>query len=100
VRRRAAPPGTARRAFAPGVLSSGTMFTLNPPTMPQATTLRLVRAKDTRHSVSGAAHVLLQRHMMHVSRVHSLASQLATDADLLIEALRYFTVMPPRRAAG
>jgi hypothetical protein len=37
--------------------------------------------------------------MTHITRIHTIASRLASDADLLVEALRYFTVRP-RNAVG
>ena len=60
--------------------------------MPQATTLRLHRgpARPTLHSAS--AFALIQAHMTHVRTVHTIASRLAADAELLVEALRYFNL--------
>jgi hypothetical protein len=43
---------------------------------------------------------MVQQHATHMRRVHVLASSMAADAELLLEALRYFVVTPPRRATS
>ena len=32
--------------------------------------------------------------MTHVNEIHTISTRLAADAELLLEALRYFTVRP------
>ncbi len=69
--------------------------------MPQATTLRLVRGRcEVRPRATGSALTMVQQHATHMRRIHTLARSMASDADVLVEALRYFIVAPPRRVAG
>ena len=62
--------------------------------MPQATTLRLVGGPDARVRRSASAHAIIKAHMTHVNEIHTISTRLAADAELLLEALRYFTVRP------
>ena len=65
--------------------------------MPQATTLRLVRGSTDRNPATASAYALINQHISQTTRLTSLASRVATDAEILSEALRYFTVAPQMR---
>ena len=57
--------------------------------MPQATTLRLVRGScEARPRAAGSASALtmVQQHATHMRRIHTIASSMAADADILVEA--------------
>ena len=64
--------------------------------MPQATKLRLIRGGKDRNAAPASPYTLLTQHIANTSRMSRLATSVAADTELLVEALRYFTVSPRR----